>query len=211
MNAHTEGRAGQMLEVLRAMCGNAATPSLVEQYFAPGPFAGRTFIDLAPNDPYRIGEADLLAVTLLDVSFPPASVRWFLDRTNRSTLSDLLRALPSPASELHALEREALAGADGLWRLFARHEAPPGTTFTGLDEELRGVGPVKADKLDRSEEAGHLPDLRPCVRRALRARGRVRLLNQKLLHLLLLLQSYLAPGSTARKPAPALARRPPVV
>jgi hypothetical protein len=53
---HTESRAGQMLEVLRAMCGNAATPSLVEQYFAPGRFAGRTFIDLTPNDPYWIGE-----------------------------------------------------------------------------------------------------------------------------------------------------------
>jgi hypothetical protein len=146
-----------MLEVLRAMCGNAATPSLVEQYFAPGPFAGRTFIDLAPNDAYRIGEADLLAVTLLDVSFPPASVRWFLDRTNRFTLSDLLRALPSPASELHTLEREAPAGADGLWRLFARHEAPPGTTFTGLDEELRGVGPVKADKLIARKRPGIFP------------------------------------------------------
>jgi len=157
MIAHTESRAGQMLEVLRAMCGNAATPSLVEQYFAPGRFAGRTFIDLAPNDPYWIGEADLLAVTLLDVSFPPASVRWFLDLTNQSTLSDLLRALPSPASELHTLEHEALAGGDGLWRLFARHEAPPGTTFTRLDEELRGIGPVKADKLMARKRPGIFP------------------------------------------------------
>ncbi len=146
-----------MLEVLRAMCGNAATPSLVEQYFAPGRFAGRTFIDLAPNDPYWIGEADLLAVTLVDVSFPPASVRWFLDLTNQSALSDLLRALPSPASELHTLEREALAGGDGLWRLFARHEAPPGTTFTRLDKELRGIGPVKADKLMARKRPGIFP------------------------------------------------------
>lgn len=55
----------------------------VKLYFNPaGRYAKASFLDVAPNDPFTIGAADLWAVTTLSMKVPPAAGRtsWILDR-----------------------------------------------------------------------------------------------------------------------------------
>lgn len=54
----------------------------VQTYFDPqGRYAGSTFLDVVPNDPFTIGAADLWAVTTLRMDVPPAAGRARVDRT----------------------------------------------------------------------------------------------------------------------------------
>ncbi|MET0843540.1 MAG: DUF6308 family protein [Mycetocola sp.] len=62
---------------------------LVAAYFAPGPFAGATFDGLGENDPRAFSPDDLVAVSLLDVTFEPRAVRSLLE-TDRDEFSRLL-------------------------------------------------------------------------------------------------------------------------
>lgn len=52
-----------------------ATDDLISYYTVDSNYAGATFADLAPNDPYSIGPADLLAVTTLSVDVKPYAIR----------------------------------------------------------------------------------------------------------------------------------------
>ena len=65
-----------------------------------GNFAGATFINVGPQEPYAFNEADLLALTLLKVAVGPAGVRRLLEPSRtRGRLIDLLgeRHLPVDA------------------------------------------------------------------------------------------------------------------
>jgi hypothetical protein len=57
-----------------------------------GNYAGRTFLDLQPNDRNEIDTADLLAITLLSVRASPRGVRATI--AERAVLHDLLDNLP---------------------------------------------------------------------------------------------------------------------
>ena len=73
-----------------------AVERLVRYYSTGGDYAGSTFLDLDPIEPYRFTAADFLAITLLDVQAPPAAVRRFLgdgreaERFNALLAEDLL-------------------------------------------------------------------------------------------------------------------------
>lgn len=150
MNEITAQRATLMSTTVAEMIQHPSSPSLLVAYFDPfRPFAGRTFWTMAPNEPNRILAIDLFATTLLDVGFPPRSVRWFLDPKNAAALTALMSGLPSPGLELTALQRADLSGAELLWRLIAHREVPPDCAVDPgeLRLAMHGVRAVKADKL----------------------------------------------------------------
>lgn len=68
----------------------------VQAYFDPqGRYAGSTFLDVVPNDPFTIGAADLWAVTTLSMKVPPAVGRALLDPSPlRDVVQRGLRRLP---------------------------------------------------------------------------------------------------------------------
>lgn len=103
---------------------------LVTAYFDPdGPFAGHTFDGLGGNPPTQFTPDDLLAVSLLDVSYGPAAVRQILEHSYR--WSPLLEAVP-PEAVLWEMDEEVYGAADQLWKALVA---------------LAGVGPTKAGKL----------------------------------------------------------------
>jgi hypothetical protein len=150
MNRLTRERAALMRRTLSQMCRHDATEELVRRYFDPdGPFAGRTFMDLPPNEADTITPSDLLAVTLLDVRFPPPAVRWLLDLSHKAFISDLLQDLPEPGVALKDLKRKSLGPANVFWRMLVHAEPPADAQLDreGLRRAFHRVGPVKADKL----------------------------------------------------------------
>lgn len=112
------------------------TPNLrkaVRLYFAPGTkFAGETYDSLGYNDPSKITTEDLLAVTLLDVSWRPSAVRSILvDQADK--ISELLCEIDNNTT-LWDLDHGCnnLLKAECLWNLI---------------DDLDGVGPTKTSKL----------------------------------------------------------------
>lgn len=65
---------------------------LARYYQTEGPYAGATFVDLAPVDPFTVTARDLLAATTLSVSVAPVAIRRFVDRADE--LSAQLREIP---------------------------------------------------------------------------------------------------------------------
>jgi hypothetical protein len=150
MNRITRDRARLMAQTVEAMLADLATKKLIDQFFSDeGPFAGKTFTDLQPNDPYRISPADLLAVTLMDVTFPPRAVRWFLDPSHEAIQEGLLRGLPDPGHHLHELQIGDLAGGNDFWMMLVHRQPPPGSGLerAELDKAFHKIGGVRADKL----------------------------------------------------------------
>lgn len=115
------------------------TPKLLQAYFDPGgSFAGTTFDTLGTNPPNEIGSDDLLAVTLLDVRFPPRSVRNLLG----GALNDLLRDM-DPAARLEESPGRSLEAAAEAWHL-----------LVDRDRDFPGIGKTIASKL-LSRTAAH--------------------------------------------------------
>lgn len=103
---------------------------LVAAYFDPdGPFAGASFDTLGENLPDAFTLDDLLATTLLDISWRPLAVRQLL--ASSCSLAAALAALPSDL-DLWNAEPGVLRAATELHELLDR---------------LSGVGPVTASKL----------------------------------------------------------------
>jgi hypothetical protein len=160
MNDTTAALAVRMRMTLDRMLEHDSTPVLVEAFFSEeGPFAGKTFTDLPPNDAYKISTSDLLAVSLLDVAFPPRAVRWLLAPSHSGALAELLRSLPEPGRQLHELERDDLRGAEVLWSMIVEGQPPPSTPWSSdeLRKAFRGVKGVKADKLLARKRPGVFP------------------------------------------------------
>jgi hypothetical protein len=63
-----------------------ATAALAEYYEPSGSFAGFTFLDLEPNEPFEIAATDVLAVTLLEVCASADGVRNLLQRDEKRTI-----------------------------------------------------------------------------------------------------------------------------
>ncbi|MBV1856544.1 hypothetical protein KUA19_41180 [Catellatospora sp. NEAU-YM18] len=82
------------VEAARRLSADTATAAhkLRTYYDVAGDYAGRAFLDLAPNERTEFSPADLLAVTLLNVVATPRGVRDILG--SRAELSALLAAVP---------------------------------------------------------------------------------------------------------------------
>ena len=98
-------------------------------YDDEGPFSGRTFLSLEPNEPNSIGAADLLAVTTMDEAYGPRAVRFLLESELRSAVEEHLQAIPV---DLDLWDAPDLTAATELWRLL---------------DGLPYVGATKASKL----------------------------------------------------------------
>jgi len=105
--------------------------SALAVYFSPGSgLAGRTFSFLGSNPRDAITADDLLAVSLLDITWRPGAVRDLLE--NRAELlSELLAAVPAGLDLWDATDAD-LAAIDPLWQ-----------ALTGVE----GVGTATASKL----------------------------------------------------------------
>lgn len=139
-------------EALDAVLDGDGAVRLAEAYFDPaGPFAARSFHADGVNDPLAIGRDDLLAVTMLDVRFPPLAIRRLLEQP--SYASELLAEELLPAGLcLWQVSTEQLDALDNL-RSWLMH---------GTDDDHKGIGFVIADKL----AARKRPNLVPIVDRA---------------------------------------------
>lgn len=66
---------------------------LEDYYRIGGPYAGATFLDIAPNEPTVIGPADLLAIQTLNVSVTPRAIRNILGEEGQRKITGLLETL----------------------------------------------------------------------------------------------------------------------
>jgi len=98
-----------------------ATAALVEAFFDPaGPFAGATFDTLGRNVPNSVTTDDLVAVSMLDVSFRPRAVRALL-ATRAADFSRLLDKLPVN-TPIWLAARDDLEAITRAWRFLREQE-----------------------------------------------------------------------------------------
>jgi hypothetical protein len=98
---------------LRADLAADGLDRAVAAYFSEPGFAGMTFSDLGRNPPGEIIADDLLAVTLLDITWRPQVVR-ILFGSSREQLSQMLAAIPHD-TDLWDAGDDALRRIDVLW------------------------------------------------------------------------------------------------
>jgi Family of unknown function (DUF6308) len=107
---------GAVLAAARRLRDSLAAPGLdraVAAYFAERGFAGMTFADLGRNPPDEIIPDDLLAVSLLDISWRPEVVRILLG-THKRQFGELLAGLPR-ATDLWDASSETMKRIDAMW------------------------------------------------------------------------------------------------
>lgn len=115
---------------LRASLAAPGLGRAVAAYFAEPEFAGLTFTDLGRNPPGEITPDDLLAVTLLDITWRPRVVRILLG-TRRAELAGMLAAVPCEVDLWDACDND-LGQVDVIW-----------DALTAVD----GIGTASATKL----------------------------------------------------------------
>jgi hypothetical protein len=110
-----------------------ATPGLgraVAAYFTDPSFAGMTFSDLGVNPPCEIVADDLLAVSLLDITWRPQVVRVLLI-TRKQELSEMLADIPDTVDLWDACQ-DVMTGINVIW-----------DTLTSIE----GIGTASTTKL----------------------------------------------------------------
>jgi hypothetical protein len=127
----------------------------VAVYFTEPMFAGMTFADLGRNPAGEITPDDLLAVTLLDITWRPEVVRALLG-SRRPELSRMLADLPQDADLWDATDA-TLGHVDVLW-----------DHLTAIE----GIGPASASKLLARKRPRLCPISDSIVIRAASAPGR---------------------------------------
>jgi hypothetical protein len=115
---------------LRTGLTAAGLGQAIAVYFSEPGFAGMTFSDLGRNPPDEITADDLLAVSLLDITWRPQAVRILLD-SHRQQLSQMLAVIPQ-ATDLWDAGDDTLRRIDVLW-----------DALTAID----GIGTASATKL----------------------------------------------------------------
>jgi hypothetical protein len=115
---------------LRSDLTAAGLDRAIATYFSEPEFAGMTFSDLGRNPPDEIIADDLLAVSLLDITWRPQAVRVLLGSHQRQ-LSGMLAAIPR-ATDLWDASSDTLRPIDAMW-----------DALTAID----GVGTASATKL----------------------------------------------------------------
>lgn len=117
----------------RRLRPSLVTPGLcraVAVYYTEPGFAGMTFTDLGRNPPGEIIPDDLLAVSLLDITWRPQALRTLLG-TRRQQFSEMLARVPHE-TDLWDASDDALQDVDRLW-----------DALTAVD----GIGAASASKL----------------------------------------------------------------
>lgn len=117
----------------RRLRADLLTPGLdraVAAYFSEPMFAGMTFAELGRNPACEITADDLLAVTLLDITWRPEVVRALLGSRSQR-LAEMLAALPQDA-DLWDASDATMRHIDALW-----------DDLTAIE----GIGPASASKL----------------------------------------------------------------
>jgi hypothetical protein len=102
-----------------ALNAEATVGHLETYYRRDGNYAGATFIDLDPVDPYSFTAADLLSLNLLSVAAQPVAVRRLLEPSRER--GHLVRLLSEEKLPLDA--DLAMADADQLLAMAQLHEA----------------------------------------------------------------------------------------
>ena len=115
---------------LRSDLTAAGLDRAIAAYFSEPEFAGMTFSDLGRNPPDEIIADDLLAVSLLDITWRPQAIRILLGSHQRR-LSAMLAAIPQ-ATDLWDASSDTMRPIDALW-----------DALTAID----GVGTASATKL----------------------------------------------------------------
>lgn len=106
---------------------------LVQAYFdVDRPFSGDTFDTLGDNPPTVFVRDDFLALTCLDESIPPRTLRWLLGTQGQAVISPMLAAVPVAVALGADGDERALAHAQRLWDAL---------------QMGHGIGPTKAGKL----------------------------------------------------------------
>lgn len=124
-----EARARDTVVAIENLLGEPVARALLEAYYDPtGRFAASTFESMGNNDPYCITTDDLLALTLLDVSVPPDTLRDVLG-ADAESLSKRLRSIGPDASLWEAPDAQ-IAAASQMWET-AR-------TYRGVDWVIAG-------------------------------------------------------------------------
>lgn len=117
----------------RRLRASLVTPGLdraVAAYFREPGFAGITFSDLGQNPPCEIIADDLLAVSLLDITWRPQVVRIVLV-SHKQELSEMLCAIQQDI-DLWEASDQALTNIDLMW---------------GALTSIEGIGTASATKL----------------------------------------------------------------
>lgn len=114
-----------------AVWASLQSPMAVERlttYFDPGGnYAGGTFLDVGPIDPYDLTASDFLAITTLNVTAPPASLRRLLQPSReRTAVVGLLgsHSLPVDAA-LEMADAPTLQAMEDLHRVLKRQLSSP--------------------------------------------------------------------------------------
>jgi hypothetical protein len=115
---------------LRSGLTAASLGRAIAVYFSEPEFAGMTFSDLGRNPPDEIITDDLLAVSLLDITWRPQAIRILLG-SHQQQLSGMLAAIPQ-ATDLWDASDDTLRPIEALW-----------DALTAID----GVGTASATKL----------------------------------------------------------------
>lgn len=123
--------------------------ALVREYFdTSGPFAASTFETIGRILPDIIREEDLLAVSLLGVTYPPPAIRALLG-ASAAHITCLLEKVPDGV-DLWAATDEDLAAADSVWHELQGEELVStrrGPRWRRTNDAFKGVNDVKAGKL----------------------------------------------------------------
>jgi hypothetical protein len=138
-----------MTDRIRRVLDTPGIARLVAAHFDPaGPFVGRDLDQLGDNPPNRITRDDLLAVSLLGITWQPSTVRRILG-ADAGALADLLA--PITNMDLWLADDALLKAASAAWH------------------RLRdaGVGTVAAGKLLARKRPRLIPIVDQVIRRAL--------------------------------------------
>ena len=114
------GRLARGVDIALSVLDHAGVVDDVAAYYQrESNYAGATYLDLGPSDPYAITSGDLLAVTLLSVKLEPQAVRLLLETT--ATNRALRHLLTEDVLPLDA--DLAMAAEDTLLAMLSLHEA----------------------------------------------------------------------------------------
>lgn len=123
---HSDTVDGATEAVEAALSDPRAVKFLTRYYSREGNFAGATFLNVGPANPWDIDAADLLALTLLSVEAPPYSVRKLLEPS--SERNHVLRLLSedrlSVDADLAVADDDTLTAMAELREAFKLHLSP---------------------------------------------------------------------------------------
>jgi hypothetical protein len=139
---HPDSMAENALAHLQAVLSTSHLDQAVDRYYDHRfGFAGYSFEPLNDDHTDEITSEDLLAVTLLDVSWKPSAVRALLDE-KAEKVSELLHNVNSKATLWSDDGGRELVNAEPLWEFVM---------------ELPGVGPTTTSKLLARKRPGLVP------------------------------------------------------